>query len=79
LPSKSKFEWRFLKDTAPTGWARAVEVDEALGKPGTVANRSLEQNMYLHRSCLPLVVVDLGQKDISGGVAGGECEGMCGV
>ena len=47
-------------------------------RPGTVANRNLEQAIYLHRSCLPLAVVDLGEKDMSGGVAQGECEGMCG-
>jgi hypothetical protein len=54
-------------------------VDDALRRTGTVANRNLEQSMYLHRSGLPLVEVDLGQKDVSGGVAGGECEGMCGL
>ena len=72
-------EWRLLRDNDPAGWARAVEVDEALRRPGTVANRSLEQSIYLHRSCLPLAVVDLGEKDVSGGVAEGECEGMCGL
>jgi hypothetical protein len=70
---------RHLRDNDPSGWARAVEVDEALRRPGTVANRNLEQSMYLHRGCLPLTVVDLGQKDACGGVAQGECEGMCGL
>ena len=78
-PYRSNAEWRHLRDNDPTGWARAVEVDEALRRPGTVANRNLEQSIYLHRSCLPLVRVDLGEKDVSGGVAGGECEGMCGL
>ncbi len=54
-------------------------MDEALRREGTVANRNLEQNIYLHRSCLPLAVVDLGEKDLSGGVAEGACEGMCGL
>jgi hypothetical protein len=76
-PFKSNFEWRHLRDTDPSGWARAVEVDEALRRPGTVANRSLEQAIYLHRSCLPLVEVDLGGGNVSGRVAQGECEGMC--
>ena len=48
-------------------------------REGTVANRNLDQSIYLHRSCLPLTIVDLGEKDSSGGVAGGECEGMCGL
>ncbi len=78
-PFKSNFEWRHLRDSDPAGWARAVEVDEALRRPGTVANRSLEQSMYLHRSCLPLVEVDLGGRDVTGGVSQGECEGMCGL
>lgn len=78
-PFKSNFEWRLLRDTDPAGWAKAVEVDEALRREGTVANRNLEQSIYLHRSCLPLVEVDLGVTDVSGEVAGGECEGMCGL
>lgn len=78
-PYKSNLEWRHLRDNDPAGWARAIEVDEAHRRPGTVANRNLEQSMYLHRSCLPLVEVDLGEKDVSGGVAHSECEGMCGL
>ena len=78
-PFKSNFEWRLLRDNDPAGWARAVEVGEALRRAGTVANRNLEQSIYLHRSCLPLAVVNLGAKDGCGGVAGGECEGMCGL
>jgi hypothetical protein len=78
-PFKSNFEWRDLRDTDPAGWARAIEVDEALRRPGTLANRNMEQAIYLHRSCLPLAVADLGEKDMSGGVAQGECEGMCGL
>lgn len=78
-PFRSNAEWRHLRDTDPAGWARAVEVDEALRRPGTVANRNLEHCIYLHRNCLPLVEADLGERDKSGGVAGGECEGMCGL
>jgi hypothetical protein len=78
-PYRSNAEWRHLRETDPAGWARAVEVDEALRRPGTIANRNLEQAIYLHRSCLPLAVVDLGERDVSGGVAQGECEGMCGL
>jgi hypothetical protein len=51
-------------------------VDEALRRPGTVANWNLEQSMSVDRSCPPLAIVDLGEKDVCGGVAGGECEGM---
>ena len=48
-PFKSNFEWRHLRDDDPAGWARAVEVDEALRREGTVANRNLEQSIYLPR------------------------------
>jgi hypothetical protein len=78
-PFKSNFERRHLQVSDPAGWARAVEVDEALRRPGTVANRSLEQDIYLHRSCLPLATVDLGEQDVTGGVAHSECEGICGL
>ncbi len=54
-------------------------MDEVLRRSGTVANRNQEQSLYLHRSCLPLADVNLDEKEISGGVAGGECEGMCGL
>ena len=38
-PFRSNFEWRHLQASDPAGWARAMEVDEVLGRPGTVANR----------------------------------------
>jgi hypothetical protein len=68
-----------FRDNDPAGWGRAIEVDEALRRPGTLANRNMERAIYLHRSCLPLAMADLGEKDSSGGVAQGECEGMCGL
>lgn len=52
---------------------------EALELAGPVANRNLEHAIYLHRSCRPLAVVDLGGRDVGGGVAYSECGGMCGL
>lgn len=75
----SNAEWRHLRDSDRAGWARAVEVDEALRRPGTVANRNMQQAIYLHRSCLSLADVDLGGGDVTGGVAHHECEAMCGL
>jgi len=49
-PYKSNHEWRLLRDNDPSGWARAVEVDEALYRPDMVATRNLKQSMNLHRS-----------------------------
>lgn len=54
-------------------------MDETLRRPGTFAKSNLEPSMYLHRSCLPLVQMDIGQENVTGGVAHGECEGMCGL
>jgi hypothetical protein len=39
----------------------------------------MEQAIDLHRSCLPPAVVDLGERDLTGGVVRSECEGMCGA
>jgi len=78
-PYRSDAERRHLRDTGPARRAGAVEVDGALRAPGTVADRSLEQAIYLHRSCLPPVDVDFGGRDMTGGVARGECEGTCGL
>lgn len=82
-PFKSNAEWRRLRDTDPAGWARAVEVDNALRVHGTVANRKLDQKLYVHRSCVPLERADLGDPDPRQYHLGlnwtAECAGMCGV
>ena len=79
-PYKTNMEWRRLRDEDPEGWARATEVDEALRIPGRVVNRNMEQELYLHRSCMPLVQVDLsGNPETLDPMTVGECEGMCGV
>ena len=82
-PFKSNAEWRRLRDTDCIGWARAVEVDNALRVAGTVANRKLDQRLYVHRSCVPLEKADLGDPDPRQYYLGinwtSECAGMCGV
>ena len=77
-PYKNDAEWRRLKTDDPAGWARAVEVDEALRKAGNVVNRNMDQRLYLHRSVKPLAEVDLEvrQGEFPGFAL--ECEGMCG-
>jgi hypothetical protein len=77
-PFKSNDEWRRLKETDPEGWARAVEIDEALRVPGNVANRTYDEQLFVHRSARPLAQADLNQRQQSLGFAA-ECEGMCGV
>lgn len=84
-PFRSNAEWRKLRDTDPAGWQRAVQIDHALRIPGNVVNRNLNQQLYIHRSCVPLDQADLGDSDCDGRqyhlglnwIA--ECTGMCGV
>ena len=82
-PFKSNAEWRRLRDTDLVGWTRAVEVDNALRVDGTVANRKLDQKLYVHRSCVPLEKANLGDPDPRQYHLGlnwtAECAGMCGV
>lgn len=78
-PYKTNKEWLLLKETDPAGWARAVEIDNALRLEGTVANRKMEQKLYLHRSCIPLEMVDLGRTHTLFRPLENECQGMCGV
>ncbi len=86
-PSKSgqatvkRLETQPASKTAIThlaGGVRVVEVDEALRRPGTVANRSLEQSIYLHQACLPLALGDLGERDVREGSPRGAARGCAG-
>jgi hypothetical protein len=84
-PFKSNTEWRRMRETDPAGWARAVEIDAALRVEGTVANRNLDQKLYVHRSCVPLdqVVLAYDEDPLQGFFDfnnwSAECAGMCGV
>jgi len=77
-PYHKNFEWRRIRDTDPEGWARAIEIDEAIRTPGTLANQNMRQEMYVHFSGKPLAEVDLGEADRQLSFAL-ECEGMCGI
>ena len=78
-PYRDNNSWEVLKLTDPEGWRRAVDIDRALREDGTRANKGLRGKLYLHRSCVPLPMVefDSTRTPDAGGV-GGECEGMCG-
>jgi hypothetical protein len=82
-PFKSNREWRHLRDTDHQGWARAIEIDDALRIPGNVVNRGLDQELYVHRDCVPLRSVDLdgaGRRQLLLDPSWeDECIGMCGV
>ena len=39
----------------PEDWELAVKVDEALRVKGNILNRNMDAEMFVHRSCQPLV------------------------
>jgi hypothetical protein len=66
--------WRDLKDNRPDEWADAVEFDAA------IRNRTrIDGEAYLHRSLVPLPMVDLSTPQDAGQLEmfeGGECDGF---
>ena len=77
-------EWINIRDNDPEGWARAIQIDEALRTPGRIVNRNMNHQMFLHRSCVPLKDVVLiaqkesaQQQEIPGFYK--DCLGMCGM
>ena len=83
-PFHSDYEWDRQKREDPESWAESVRIDHALRVPGNVVNRNLNQALFLHRSCVPL---DLVQLDTSPDARkaqlainfSAECMGVCGV
>lgn len=82
-PYHTDFEWDRIRREDPAGWARAIEIDETLRRPGTVVQRGLNQAIYLHRSCQPLALVRLDTRpdprkaQLAMNFAA-ECMGVCG-
>lgn len=78
-PYRTNQSWQHLKQTAPDGWTRAVEIDAALRDKNSVATRGFRQEMFAHRSCVPLPVIDFDAlaPTAIGLTAVGECHGMC--
>lgn len=84
-PFKSAKEWLATK-AKPDEWARAVEIDNGLRLPGKLVNARMDQAIYLHRSLIPLAMVDLeaeAEKERKKNARPlfdlMECEGMCGI
>lgn len=75
-------EWLRIK-AVPADWARAVEIDEALRTVGYAVNRNMDADMFVHRSCKPLVQIDftpkLGQPRQERLGFWRECLGVCGL
>ena len=76
-PYHSDNEWRNIRDNDPAGWAEAMVVDATI-RPGF---RSTRNEVFLHRSLVPLGQVDFRTKEDEGQLSmfNDECEGMCGV
>lgn len=80
-PYRTNQSWLHLKQTDEEGWKRAVAIDNALRDKNSVANRGFRQQLFLHRSCVPLEVIDLKalQPNSLDPMTTGECHGMCGM
>jgi hypothetical protein len=65
------------------GWSRkdCVEIDAALRDKNSVATRGFPQELFVHRSCTPLPVIDFDSlaPNTLDPMTVGECQGMCGV
>lgn len=82
-PYRHNDEWVALKLHDPEGWARAVEIDNALRAPGTMANAQMDRPMFIHRSCVPLEQVNFTEPKPRGHQLSlslnHDCVGMCGL
>lgn len=80
-PYRTNHSWRHLKQSDPAGWNRAVEIDAAMRDKSSVATRGFRQELYVHRSCVPLPMIDFDKlaPNTLDPMTVGECQGMCGV
>ena len=81
-PMHDDAEWLRVK-AVPEDWALAVEIDEAMRKEGNIVNRGMDAQMFLHRSCQPLVQIEFKPKAVDDRQSSipfwRECLGVCGV
>lgn len=80
-PYRTNQSWLDLKRNDPEGWDRAVEIDSALRDEASVVTRGFRQQMFLHRTCVPLPLVQFQSlpPNTLDPMATGECAGVCGV
>lgn len=82
-PYRTDYEWLRMKATDPESFADACEVDAALRTSGVAQARGWDNEAYIHRSCIPLEVVDF-EREIRENpqtldpFATEECTGYCG-
>ena len=80
-PCRTDHEWKKLKDDSPEEFARAVAMDEAIRDPSSVVTRGLDRSIYLHRTCVPLAMVDFDNlpPQTLDPFTLYDCTGLCGV
>lgn len=66
--------WLDMKKSDPQSWADAVYMDKKIRRMP-----KLKGEVYLHRTCLPLDEVNLGEDQMSLDDFTNECEGFCGI
>ena len=81
-PFHDDAEWLRVK-AVPEDWALALKVDENLRRKGNIVNRGMNAQMFLHRSCKPLVQIEFNPNTRDDRQASipfwRECLGVCGV
>lgn len=83
-PFHDDHEWDRMRREDPESFAEAVQIDRALRIPGNVVNRNMDQQLFLHRSCVPLEFVQLDTRTNPRAAQlsmnfSAECMGVCGV
>lgn len=58
-PYRSDSEWKHLRDSDPDGWQKAVAIDAAIRDTASARARGMKEELFLHRSCVPLPLVDI--------------------
>ena len=77
-PFRDDRSWRAMRDTAPADWAAAVKFDQQVRH---AAQLKVPADAFVHRSLVPLPMVDLSTQQDAGQIDmfDQECTGMCGV
>lgn len=76
-PFKSDAEWVALQQS-PDDWNEAVRIDEAIRHSESRWVANMNDKLYLHRSCQPLVQVQFNVQNDKVAPFSRECVGMCG-
>ena len=73
-PYKNDKEWIHLKTHNPEEWQQVIEFDKKIRNN----SRKKEEEVYVHKSCKPIIEVDLNKEDNQLDLFDGLCEGYCG-